>query len=468
VQTQVRTQHSTTGHRAGRRWATRFIGVAVVATAGLGVAPGIASARPVNPSDAQISAAQQAQQDAAAQVGQITAALAAAQSAAADAAAAANIALQDYEDKQAAYDEARAAADAAAAASAKADADLAVGRDEVAQFARDSYMQGSTSSGALALMTSGGPAELLERAALLDAVGEHRVDVVAQLTVLEEQATVADQAAQQTVVQADTLKAEAGALLASAQEQEVVARSQAATLTDQQGQYEAQLEQAQQAVSGLQGQRSAAETYAAQQQAAAAQQQAAAAPRPATTSTGSSSSGSSSSGSSSGSSSNSSGGASSGSSNSSSPTPANTTAGAPSGSAVQTAIASAKTQLGLDYSWGGGGSNGPSYGISPDTAVFGFDCSGLTQYAYAQAGIQIGGTSRDQWYRFRTQTVARDDLQAGDLVFWANGSSYSSIYHVALYLGGNQVIQAPQSGDVVKISKMWFGSNYFGAVRPTG
>jgi cell wall-associated NlpC family hydrolase len=100
--------------------------------------------------------------------------------------------------------------------------------------------------------------------------------------------------------------------------------------------------------------------------------------------------------------------------------------------------------------------------------VFGFDCSGLTQYAYAQAGIQIGGTSRDQWYRFRTQTVARDDLQAGDLVFWANGSAYSSIYHVALYLGGNQVIQAPQSGDVVKISKMWFGSNYFGAVRPTG
>jgi cell wall-associated NlpC family hydrolase len=135
---------------------------------------------------------------------------------------------------------------------------------------------------------------------------------------------------------------------------------------------------------------------------------------------------------------------------------------------VQTAIAAAKTQLGLPYSWGGGGSSGPSYGIPPDTGIWGFDCSGLTQYAYARAGIQIGGTSRDQWYRFRGNTVAKADLQAGDLVFWGSGSSYTSIYHVALYIGGGKVVQAPQSGDVVKISSMWYGSDYFGAVRPTG
>jgi cell wall-associated NlpC family hydrolase len=423
----------------------------------------VASARPVNPSDAQLDAAQQAQQDAAARVGQITAALAQAQSAAANASAAANIALQDYEEKQAAYDEARAAADAAAAASAKADADLQGGRDQVVAFARDSYMQGSTNSGALALMTAGGPAELLERAALLDAVGEHRVDVVAELTVLEAQAQAADQAAQQAVGQADTLKAEAATLLASAQEQEVTARGAAAALDQQQDQVQAQLQQAQSALSGLQGQRSAAEAYATQQQAAAAAA-AAAAQRPATTSTtrSSSSSGGSSSGASS------SGGSSSGGTTTVAAPVQHTTAGAPSGSAVENAIAAARTQLGLPYSWGGGGSNGPSYGISPDTDVWGFDCSGLTQYAYAQAGIQIGGTSRDQWWRFRSQTVARDDLQAGDLVFWGNGSSYTSIYHVALYLGGGKVIQAPQSGDVVKISNMWFGSDYFGAVRPTG
>jgi cell wall-associated NlpC family hydrolase len=134
---------------------------------------------------------------------------------------------------------------------------------------------------------------------------------------------------------------------------------------------------------------------------------------------------------------------------------------------VQRAIAAAKSQLGTPYSWGGGGPRGASYGIPPDTNVFGFDCSGLTEYAYAQAGVAIGGTSRDQYWRFRTRTVDAGDLQAGDLVFWASGSSYTSIYHVALYIGGGRIVQAPQSGDVVKVSNMWFGSDYFGAVRPT-
>jgi cell wall-associated NlpC family hydrolase len=122
----------------------------------------------------------------------------------------------------------------------------------------------------------------------------------------------------------------------------------------------------------------------------------------------------------------------------------------------------------MDYSWGGGNSSGPTYGIPPDTGVFGFDCSGLMQYAYAQAGVQVGGTSRDQYYRFRDRTVARADLQPGDLVFWGSGASYTSIYHVALYLGGGRIIAAPQSGDVVREMNMYYGSDFFGAVRPTG
>ncbi|WP_308128241.1 C40 family peptidase [Modestobacter italicus] len=445
----------------------RLVAAAVVTAACLVTAPGTASARPVAPSDAQLSQAQQAQQAAAAQVGQLTAALAQAQSAAASAAAAADIALQDYEEKQAAWEEARVAAEAAAAAAAQAQAELQVGQDEVVAFARDSYMQGSTSAGARAFMTAGGPAELMERAALLETVGEHRVDVVAQLTVLQEQASAADATAQQTVVQADTLKAESATLLAEAQEQKVAALVQADTLAVQQVEMQEQLEVAQQTLYGLEGAREAAAAYAAQQAAAAP---------PAVSTTPRSNSGSSGSGSSNSGSSNS-GSSNSGSGGSSRPAPApapapappaDTTAGTPSGSVVQTAIAAAKTQLGVAYSWGGGGSNGPSYGISPDTGVWGFDCSGLTQYAYARAGISIGGTSRAQWSQFSHRTVARDDLQAGDLVFWASGSNYNSIYHVALYLGGGKVIQAPQSNDVVRISSMWFGNDYFGAVRPTG
>ena len=135
---------------------------------------------------------------------------------------------------------------------------------------------------------------------------------------------------------------------------------------------------------------------------------------------------------------------------------------------VQRAIAAAKSQRGLPYSWGGGNATGPTWGIPPDTDVFGFDCSGLTEYAYAQAGVRIGGTSREQYWRFRDRTVAADDLQPGDLVFWGETADHTSIYHVALYIGGGQVVQAPQSGDVVRVSDMWFGRDYYGAVRPTG
>ena len=54
----------------------------------------------------------------------------------------------------------------------------------------------------------------------------------------------------------------------------------------------------------------------------------------------------------------------------------------------------------------------------------------------------------------------------GDLVFWAyNTGDPGTIHHVAIYLGGGRVVQAPQSGDVVKISWMWY-DGYIGAARP--
>jgi peptidoglycan DL-endopeptidase RipA len=425
------------------RWLLRGIGTTVAVLVAVGAAPGAALAAP---GDAEVADAQAARDAAAAQVGQISAQLAAAESAAAAAHQAAQIALQEYEERRAAQEQAQAAADDAAEDAERARAALTRGRQQVADFARSSYMQGSTAPGAAALMSAEGPTQLLERAALLDAAGDHRVDVVDQLTVLEQQAADADRAAQEAVAEADALEDEAAESLATAQAQEVSARAQTAALNDQREAWEAELAEAQEALYGAQGARAAAA-------AAAAAQEAARTSPPAATP---SSSGGSSAGSFGGSSS---GGA---------PAPVPTTADSPSGSAVQTAIAAAKSQRGLPYSWGGGNSHGPTYGIPPDTAIYGFDCSGLTEYAYAQAGIAIGGTSRDQYWRFRDRTVAASDLQAGDLVFWGSGSAYTSIYHVALYIGGGQVIQAPQSGDVVRISSMWFGSDYFGAVRPTG
>ncbi|MEU2348896.1 NlpC/P60 family protein [Modestobacter sp. NPDC049651] len=486
------------GRRGSGRWLRRTAGtaaIALVCSVGASLfAPGVASAAPVNPSDQQLQQAEQAKADAAQRVGEIRGQLASLQASADAAHQDALIALEDYEEKQQAAEAAQQQADDAAAASAQAAADLQTGRDEVAAFARQSYIQGTTSPGTVALLSAGGPAQLLERAALLDAAGEHRTDVVAQLTVLQTQATAADQAAQSSLGEARELQTQAAGMLESAQQQEQAARAQADDLAVQQTALQTELDKASQALYGLQGARAAAQQWAAQQAAAAAARPAASrattAPAPASTSSsGSSSSGSSSSGSSSSGSASSgsaSGGSSSGSSSSGSsssassssgspskgsPSSGGSSAGAPAGSpstsAVQKAIAAARSQIGVLYSWGGGGSNGPSYGIPPDADVWGFDCSGLTQYAYAKAGIAIGGTSRDQWWLNRSKQVDADDLQPGDLLFYASGSAYTSIYHVAMYLGGNQMIEAPDRGKKVTTSSLRFGRDYYGAVRPS-
>jgi cell wall-associated NlpC family hydrolase len=405
------------------------------------------------PGDAEVAEAQAERDAAAARVGEIGAQLASAQERVDAARRGAQIALQEYEVRQAAQQEAQVAAEAAAAAAARAAAELDRGRDQVVAFARSSYMQGSTSPGAAALVTADGPAQLVERAALLEAAGDHRADVVAELTVLEQQAAAADDAARAAVQVADEAETAAAGALADAQELEVSARAQAAELADRREVLEAELAEAQELLHGAQW---AAAAVAAEAAEAAAQARPPAPTPPPAPSAGSSSRSPSSSVSSSGSS-----------SGSGSPTGTRTTAGEPTGSVVERAIAAAKSQRGLPYSWGGGNAGGPTWGIPPDTDVFGFDCSGLTEYAYAQAGVRIGGTSREQYWRFRDRTVAAGDLQPGDLVFWGETADHTSIYHVALYIGGGQVVQAPQSGDVVRISAMWFGSDYYGAVRPT-
>jgi len=100
------------------------------------------------------------------------------------------------------------------------------------------------------------------------------------------------------------------------------------------------------------------------------------------------------------------------------------------------------------YSWGGGNDNGATYGIkqecSPycdDRNVIGFDCSGLAKYSvYQGAGISLVHYAQTQ-YDSCSNYVSTSDLQAGDLVFF--GDDTSSIHHVAIYVGGGQMVEAP-------------------------
>ena len=120
--------------------------------------------------------------------------------------------------------------------------------------------------------------------------------------------------------------------------------------------------------------------------------------------------------------------------------------------AAATAIAAARTRLGLPYVWGATG---------PDS----FDCSGLTGWAYRQAGIAIPRTASEQFLAL--PRVPLSQLEPGDLVFYAtNVLDPTTIHHVAIYLGAGLSLYAPQTGSVVKIGPVAYGQ-IIGAVRPS-
>jgi cell wall-associated NlpC family hydrolase len=426
--TRSSTVRSSTGRRSGVRTALRITGTAIVAAVAIGLTPAAAGAAPRGPSDTQIADAQAAADAVAARIGELSHQLTAAQDTVDAAQAGAVIALDGYQAAQAASEAAQQRATAAAAASQQATAELDVAHGDLVAFARRSYMQGSTYSGAAALITAGDPAQLIERAALLEAAGSHRSDVVDRVAVLQKQATEAEVVARATLAQVTALQEQAATALAVAQDAEVSAREQAAALSTQQTQLETELTSAQEELRGLVGERAAADRTAQLTRPAPAPAPPKADVPPA-------------------------------------PSGNSTRAGAGDASAAQTAIDAAMSYLGLPYAWGGGGRNGPGPGLNPDLGVIGFDCSGLTQFAYAQAGISIPRNSRAQYSSL--PKVSSNALRAGDLVFWATDpSDPDTISHVALYLGDGRIVQAPESGDVVKVSGMWW-SGYAGAVRPS-
>ena len=110
-------------------------------------------------------------------------------------------------------------------------------------------------------------------------------------------------------------------------------------------------------------------------------------------------------------------------------------------------VAVALQYLGTPYVWG---ASGPGA----------FDCSGLTAFVYAQVGVYLPHNAAAQ-YSYGVP-VARDQLEPGDLVF------FDSLGHVGLYIGNDEFVQAPQTGDVVKITSLddpWVLSHYYGARR---
>jgi cell wall-associated NlpC family hydrolase len=111
------------------------------------------------------------------------------------------------------------------------------------------------------------------------------------------------------------------------------------------------------------------------------------------------------------------------------------------------AVRIAADQAGVRYLWGG-------------TTPRGFDCSGLTRYAYGRAGKKLPRTSRQQYAA--TIRVAASHRRMGDLVFFASGGT---VYHVGIYAGAGTMWHAPKTGKRVSRVKIWTTHVSYGRVR---
>ena len=484
---------------------TRFVLVgAGLVLALMATLPGVAAAvppPPPNPSDSDIAAAGSAVDSSLGQVGRLIDSIASAnqQLAQLDDEVAAkregvNKALVDLQNARDAADIAAAVVGAAQQALADAGTQIQAAQRKFDEFAKSSYTQGSGVASMASFLGSTGPDDVLDRAQVLRILSNSQNAVLDGLQRARTEQANRDSAARESKQQADAAASEAEAKKAEAEQ--AIAAAQAAlqaeadrkaTIESQRDAAQSELDAARSNVAGLQDQRAAygdweaqkaaedaaiaAATAAAKEAAVqaaarvsanlAAQQRAAAIAEgqrshvdvddDSSTTTDSDSS------------------------TATTPTrpktptePKKSTTPSVTGSAaVELAIDRGMSQLGVPYSWGGGDENGPTRGIRDggvadsygDYNKVGFDCSGLMIYAFAGLGISLPHYTGYQYTAGKQ--VPSSDMKRGDMIFYGPNASQ----HVALYLGDGKMLEAPQSGSVVKVSDVRYSGMTPYAVR---
>jgi cell wall-associated NlpC family hydrolase len=429
---------------------------ALAAVAALGIT-GTASAvppPPPNPSNSEISSSQADANAKAGEVGQLTNQLAVAESRLSDLQdqvelkmEQANKALVDRQTAQDAATQAQADADAARKESDAAAAQIEVARKQLDGFVAGSYQQRSTMGSISAYLGSTSPQDLLARAQLLSSVSGSQLNALEEMQQAQTDKANKDAAARAALERAQQKQAAAEQAKRNADSAQVVAvqaqqgqAAQTAVLETNKNNVEQALYAAQQRVSGLQGQRQRYQDWLAQKQREEAEQarQAALAASNSASKKGGSGGGS-----------------------------APPVTGS-AGSVIERAIARAMSQLGMPYAWGGGNASGPTLGIHDggvadyygDYRKIGFDCSGLMIYAYGGV-VSLPHYSGYQYLAGRH--VPLSQMRRGDLLFWG-----SDIHHVALYLGNGMMIEAPESGSVVRVTAVRYGGIVPYATRLVG
>jgi cell wall-associated NlpC family hydrolase len=433
----------------------RFTGVLVRAWLGAVVVglvvtllPGVAEARPRNPSDSEIKAAQQERARKASEVGRLTGLVAQADGDMRRATDRAELAVERYNKAVVDLDLATRQAQTARASAQAAERSVVTARENFSGYARSSYVEGNSLMSAAMLLGSSSPTEFMQRASLLSYASSRRLAALSELERAKVRRANAESLARRALADQQRATLQAAAAKAEAAREVTEARARLTAVQAQRASLQRQLQAARIALNGLYAERARYRAWQRAQAIAAARERerlrrareaaarrlAAAADRPSYVRSDFRS------------------------------------GGRWTAAKGQWAADTATRWLGTRYAWGGGNASGPTYGVNgpgagfADGSVIGFDCSGLALWAWAQVGIYLPHYSGYQYNSGRH--VPLGELRPGDLVFWAyDTGDPGTIHHVAIYLGGSRVIQAPQSGDVVRISPMWF-DGYIGATRP--
>lgn len=426
------------------------MGLTAIAACALLVLPQMAQAAP---SEEEIAAAQAAEDAAKMSVAQIEVKLAEVNASAATAMQNAQIAGEDLNEANIALNEATATANQASADADAAEAAFQEGKQQIASVAQAAYRNGGGTLDALApYLDSDGLRSVETKQAGISSFSASAEAKMQNVAALEQVAKVTRDAANTALANQQAATDEVQKRTDAANQAATAAQNEAARVAAQRGAYVQELATKQnttvelinQREAALEAERQEAARIAAEQAAAAAEAQrqadaAAAAERAAAAAAAADAS--------------SSYDADDDDDDDSYSAPSYSyeepsySAPSYSGGGADTAIATAKSYLGVPYVWGG-----ESYG--------GVDCSGLTMLAWESAGVDLPHLSRAQ-YGYGTH-VPIGSMEAGDLIFWSSNGTQSGIYHVAIYLGGGQMIEAPTFGVPVRIT----GVYSWGSIMP--
>lgn len=412
--------------------------LAVAAMLGLCGTSGAVPPPPPNPSDSEIDAGRAAADAKAGAVGRLTDQLAAAEARLSDLQGAVEAKMERANKARVDLRTAQDVADQSelTAAAARGEADAAAARIELARadldrFIAGSYQQGSTIGSISAYLGSTSPQDLLDRAELLSSVSGSQLNALRLMEQAQTDKANKDAAAREAMriaqgkqEAAAQAKLDADAAEAAAEQARQGQAAETARLEADKNTVEQQLFAAQQQVAGLQDQRQRYQDWLAQKQREEAEAAREAALRPGIGAGGG---------------------------------PALPAPGSVS-VLIERVVGRAMAQVGVPYAWGGGNADGPTLGVHDggvadlygDYRKIGFDCSGLMVYAFAGV-VSLPHYSGYQYTAGRQ--VPLWQMRRGDMLFWGR----SDIHHVALYLGNGMMIEAPESGMLVRITPVRYG-----------